>query len=485
MDSTSWRPWQTRRWPVRWKLTAVSASLTFAILLIFGGIVGHIATERVRSDFEHDLETAVSHLVSRTRIVERPFSEPTVYSPDLADVSLPNGAIARVVGTEGQVLDESPAGSPSLGPPNVGIASVGPFTVATQAVAGAHSEVVGYIQYARSANHVDATVTEIWLLIAGGIFGGTALAVLAGSALARRAMRPVANLTAAARAVAATRDPSMRIPPPITNDEVAELNETLQEMLSALAASQSEREATMQKQREFVADASHELRTPLTSVLANLELLESELEGSGRSEEREIVGSAVRSSKRMSRLVSDLLLLAKSDAGQRRQKSDEDLAEIARSACREIEPNLDDRTLEVRLHPAPLYGNRDELHRMLINLLDNAIRYSPSGAMISVATDVGRQTETTVLTVADSGPGVPIEMRERIFERFVRGTQGADKNPTEGTGLGLAMVKAIASAHGGRVIAGCSRELGGAEFVVTFPHGHGERPDPAQAQMAS
>jgi two-component system OmpR family sensor kinase len=476
MDPGTWRPWQIRRWPVRWKLTAVSASLTFAILLIFGGVVGHIATQRVRGDFNHDLASAVSRLVSRTRIVVRPFGEPIVYSPDLADVSLPNGAIARVLDSEGLVLDESPEESPSLGLPHVGISSVRSFTVATQPVFGANSEVVGYIQYARRANHVDSTVTEMWLLIAGGVFGGTALAILAGGALARRAMRPVANLTAAAREITATGDPSTKLPVPITEDEVAELNETLQEMLTALDASQTEREAAMQKQREFVADASHELRTPLTSVLANLELLEAELENTGRDEDKEIITSAVRSSKRMSRLVSDLLVLAKSDAGQHRPKVDEDLAEITRSACREMEPNLGGRTLKASLRPAPIHGNQDELHRMLTNLLDNARRYSPNDATISVSTDTDRGT--TVLKVADSGPGVPEEMRERVFERFVRGAPGADTNQTDGTGLGLAMVQAIAHAHGGRVVAGRSAELGGAEFIATFTNGDGRTETP-------
>jgi two-component system OmpR family sensor kinase len=171
-------------------------------------------------------------------------------------------------------------------------------------------------------------------------------------------MRPVASLTTAAKAIAASRDPSVRLPEPVAEDEVAELSKTLQQMLSSLDESQSERAAALQKQREFLADASHELRTPLTSVLANLELLEVELESSGSDEDQEIVASAVRSSRRMSRLVSDLLLLAKSDAGQHRPQADYDLAEIARSACSEVGASLGDRILEVHLNSAPLHGTR-------------------------------------------------------------------------------------------------------------------------------
>ncbi|HYH53034.1 MAG TPA: ATP-binding protein [Solirubrobacterales bacterium] len=466
------KPWRWfQRLPIRWRLTAVSASLTLAILLIFGAVVGLLATQRVRDDFNRDLEGAASRLVSRTRIVERPFSEPIVYSPDLGDVSLPTGATARVVDVEGRILEEAPERKLDLGAPSPGIVSVGHLTVATEAVTGPNSRVVGFIQYARNDDHVATTITRLWLLILAGIVGGTALAILGGVALARRAMQPVARLTSTAKEITATRDLSQQLPRPVAEDEVAELTETLQEMLTALGASQTEREAAMQKQREFVADASHELRTPLTSILANLELLEAQLAKSGQGEEREIVTSAVRSSKRMSRLVADLLVLARSDAGQKRPMSDLDLAEVSEGACREIAPNLGERDLEVDCDRAPMQGNHDELHRAILNLLDNAIRYSPEDARIRVGTSVDERSDAVLLEVADSGPGIPAGMRERVFERFVRGVGGSDTDPTGGTGLGLAMVQAIVASHGGTVTAGSSEELGGARFVLSFPRG--------------
>jgi two-component system, OmpR family, sensor kinase len=462
-------PLSFQRWPIRWKLAAVSASLTFVILLIFGGIVGEVATSRIRSDFNRDLEEAATRLVGRTKIVERPFAEPSVYSPNLAAVSLPNGATARVINSEGVVLDEAPKQGIDLGPPSAGISSAGSLLVATQPVYGPNNEVVGYIQYGRSDSHVDSTITRLWLFIVLGILGGTALAVLAGVALARRAMRPIAILTSTAKEIAATRDPSRQLPTPRAQDEVAELSETLQEMLDALDASQTEREEAMQKQREFVADASHELRTPLTSILANLELLEAQLDRVDYGEERELAASAVRSSQRMSRLVSDLLILARSDAGQNRPKAGADLAEIAMSAGREIAPSLGERSLHADCEPAPLHGNQDELHRLVLNLLDNAVRYTPEGAEISLATRRDSQAGTVVLEVADSGPGIPEAMRERVFERFVRGQSSSDTASSDGTGLGLAMVRAIAASHGGTVTAERSERLGGARLVVTLP----------------
>ena len=458
-----------QRWPIRWKLAIVSASLTFAILVIFGGVIGQTATTRIRSDFNRELERAAAHLVSKTRIVERPFSEPVVYSPDLQAVSLPNGATARVVDSNGVVLDEAPRERFELGPIKPGVSTVGNLTVATESVFGADDEVVGYIQYARSDSQVDSTVARLWFFIVAGILVGTALAVLGGVAVARRAMKPIARLTATAREITKTQDTSRQLTPPTAEDEVAELTLTLQEMLAALDASWAEREAAMQKQREFVADASHELRTPLTSILANLELLEAQLGSANYGEEREIAESAVRSSQRMSRLVSDLLVLARSDASQHRPKEDLDLSDIAMAAAREIGPNLGDRVLRTDCEHAPVHGNRDELHRLVLNLLDNAVRYSPAEAQISLSTEWFQDGSSALLTVADSGPGIPDEMRERVFERFVRSQSSSDTLSSDGTGLGLAMVRSIAAAHEGTAIADRSQELGGARIVVKLP----------------
>jgi two-component system sensor histidine kinase MprB len=159
--------------------------------------------------------------------------------------------------------------------------------------------------------------------------------------------------------------------------------------------------------------------------------------------------------------------------------SDLDLAEVSEGACREVAPNLGERDLEVDCDRAPMRGNHDELHRAILNLLDNAIRYSPEDARIRVRTSIDAQAGAVLLEVADSGPGIPDGMRERVFERFVRGTGGSDTDPTGGTGLGLAMVQAIVASHGGTVTAGSSEELGGARFLLSFP---GRKKSPADVR---
>ena len=257
------------------------------------------------------------------------------------------------------------------------------------------------------------------------------------------------------------------MPQPRADDEIGELARTLDTMLGSLDAARTEREDTMQKQREFVADASHELRTPLTSVLANLELLQASLRSPGQAEDREMIDSALRSSRRMSRLVGDLLLLARADAGRTGERRRCDFAEIAGNAALEVAPVMGERKLSVENdHPIFVNGNPDELHRMVVNLLDNAAHHTPTGSKIELrlhCTD-----EAAVLDVADDGPGIAPELRDQVFDRFVRGAGPADVATGPGTGLGLAIVRSVAESHGGSVKA-TESQSGGALFCVSLP----------------
>jgi signal transduction histidine kinase len=280
-------------------------------------------------------------------------------------------------------------------------------------------------------------------------------------------MRPIATLTASAKEISETRDPSHHMPRPPVEDEVGELAETLEQMLRSLDAARAEREQAMQQQREFVADASHELRTPLTSVLANLELLQASLGDPGQAEDREVVDSALRSSRRMSRLVSDLLLLARADAGRLAAHRRCDLAEIAGDAALEAAPLMGGREFVIdNDRPLRVDGSADELHRMVLNLLDNAARHTPEGATIELR--LSQQGDDAVVEVADDGPGIPQSMRTQIFDRFVRGEGPADTARGNGTGLGLAIVSAVAASHGGSVEA-TESPSGGALFRARIP----------------
>lgn len=463
------------RWPVRWRLAAVSAALTFAILLVFAGVVGRLAEQRLISDFRSELEATATELSLSIDI------DPLTDAPSLSRADLErmasNDATIRVVSATGEVLGV--ANPRPLPPPRAGVVSFGELDVATRPLvftAGDFTPI--YVQYARDHSEVDATTDRLWLFLGIGVAGGTILATLAGLAVASRAMRPIAALTATAREIASTRDPSRSMPKPAAEDEVAELARTLDAMLRELDAARGEAQQMVQAQREFVADASHELRTPLTSILANLELLGESLASEGRagSEDAEMVASALRSSQRMRRLVADLLLLARADAGRTGERHPCDLAEVAAAALAEVRPIAGDRRLELHApEPVTVQGNHDELHRLAVNLIDNAVRHTPAASTVEVS--VARASDEAVLEVADDGPGVSPGMEEQVFARFVRGSGPADLATDAGAGLGLAIVRAVATSHGGSVDAGASR-LGGARFTVRL------RADPQAAPEA-
>jgi two-component system OmpR family sensor kinase len=449
-----------RRWPVRWRLAAVSAALTFVILVVFAVVVGRLTETRLQTDFNDELRDTANRLAIGDFSTIR--GDPS--RANLQQMTLTGTAAIRLVDQNGTPLPESPP-APDLGPPHTDqeITTLGDFEVIS--VPFAHLP-PAYLQYARSTTNLDATINRLWLFLALGVSGGTLMAALAGIAIAGRAMRPIAALTGTARQIAFTRDPSRRVPQPETDDEVAELARTLEQMLRQLDAARSETEQMIQVQREFVADASHELRTPLTSILANLELLNERL-GAGQDEEEEIVGSALRSSRRMSRLVSDLLLLARADAGRTGARRECDLGEIAAAAAAEVRPVSANHEITMQLDGAiPVMGNPDELHRLVLNLLDNAIRHTPAGTPIALTT--GRPDGEAVLEISDEGPGIPAGMEDQIFSRFARGSGPADISADTGAGLGLAIVKAVATSHGGDVVAGRS-PAGGARFIVTLP----------------
>jgi two-component system, OmpR family, sensor kinase len=454
-------------WPVRWRLAGVSAGLTLAILLLFGAVIGQVATSRIRDDFNREVRGAAQALAGEFRIVYTPLGTISLQrGPQLDDFVRPDGASARVFDVNGNLIKQSSDAS-ALGPPTAGLSDHGQMRVATARITSDTGLTTGYVQYGRSIAHVDSTVDRLWLFIAAGILGGTLLASLAGVAIASRAMRPISALTVTARKIAATSDPSRHMPDPKVDDEVGELARTLEQMLRSLDAARNEREAAMRKQRAFVADASHELRTPLTSVIANLELLQASLEEPRREDDRAMVDSALRSSRRMSRLVTDLLLLARADAGRTSRHRPCDLAEVAGNAALEVTPVLGDRELQIENEVAlPVEGNPDELHRMVLNLLDNAARYTPSGARVELR--LRSEGDDAVVEVADDGPGIPAAMRDQVFDRFVRGDGPADTAVGAGSGLGLAIVRAVASSHGGTVEVSES-DRGGALFRIRLP----------------
>jgi len=460
---------------IRWRLALTSAGLTFAILLLFAIVIGFFTADRLRSDFDNDLRVTAADLEQRIPVSQPIFEPPEIFGSDvldaIVDVAATGDATMRIVAPDGRV-QAPPEPEVDLGPPRVDVVEVAGYRVVSRPLlAPGSTEPAAFIQYGREEDSLKSTIARTNLFLAAGVLGGTGLALLAGLALARRAMAPIAGLTSVAKGIARTRDPTARMPEPRGDDEVADLARTLEEMLRSLDGARRETESTLAREREFVADASHELRTPLTSVLANLELLEAELHGEGR----EIAGSALRSTQRMRRLVADLLFLARADAGRPSPSTlaPTDLGTVVRDAVVETAPLATSHDISVDAEEAAIVdGSPDDLHRLALNLVQNAVAHTPAGTRVTAR--VERVGSHVVLEVTDDGPGLPPEVRDRVFDRFVRGSGdggGAAGGGGRGSGLGLSIVQAVAAAHGGDVAVDDAPGGGGARFRVRLPLG--------------
>jgi two-component system, OmpR family, sensor kinase len=480
-----------RRLPIRWRLAGGSTVLTFVILAAFAAIVDVKTTTYVRGHFDNEVSTSANALQPKLKLIWNPATRSVdcTRSSALADYASADGAEIRIFDvatrkllcTQYQVVSRRgrvPVVRPEFRMPT----RRGPFSEVGYRVVASAVRVKGLgkakLLYARPLSEVDNTLDHVRLFLLLGVLGGTFLALLAGLATAQRAMRPVVELSDAAREIERTRDPNRLLPHPEAEDEVAELARTLEGMLAALGAARNETEATLVRQREFVADASHELRTPLTSVLANLELLAEELEG----EQAETARAALRSTRRMRRLVGDLLLLARADAERVYPFRSTDLGAVLTDAAAELGPVSEDHELSIDAEPAFIDGIRDDLHRLALNLLENAVRHTPPGTHVQASTST--VDGHVQLVVEDDGPGIPAALRDNLFERFVRG--GGDGG--RGSGLGLAIVRAVAVSHGGGVMLEAPAH-GGTRFVITLPPaGTRETPDfepPAQTSTTT
>ena len=447
-----------RRVPIRWRLAGGSAALTFVILAGFAAIVGTLTNRQVRGQFNDEVSSAVDQLYTELNHklgfingTELNCFRTTVHLSDYA--SAEHAQIRIFDSSDGDLLctQTSIKGAKApLAPTFFGTApsqTSGTFTESGYRVAVRELEVkpIGTVTllYARPLSDVDHTVARVQVFLLLGVLGGTILALLAGLFVSARAMRPIVELTDAAREIERTRDASGRVPHPEAEDEIAELARTLEGMLGALDSARSDTEAMLDRQREFVADASHELRTPLTSVLANLELLTEELAG----EQAETAEAALRSTRRMRRLVGDLLLLARADARRVQPHRPTDLAEVLIEAAAELGPMAERHELSIAAEPAVVEGVRDELHRLVLNLLENAVRHTPPGTRVS-ATTSHRRRRGRADRARTTAPGSRPSSRNRVFERFVRGGRDGGR----GSGLGLAIVRAVAQSHGGTVV---------------------------------
>jgi two-component system sensor histidine kinase MprB len=317
----------------------------------------------------------------------------------------------------------------------------------------------GLVQVARDAEDIDRTLAELGLLhVVIGLVGVLAAAAL-GATVARTALRPVDALTAGAENVARTEDLTAKIPVE-GRGEIARLAEAFNAMLAALGSSRA-------AQRRLVEDAGHELRTPLTSLRNNIELLIHAESQAGTDkvlspgDRGRLLGDLGTQAAELSTLITELVELAKNDSGPARFTvvALPDVVESAVERARARAPRV---RIEADLDEARVVGDPVALERAVLNLLDNAVKWSPDGATVRVA--VRRAGDRVRVSVADEGPGIAAVDLPHVFERFYR-AESARSLP--GSGLGLAIVAQVAAAHGGTVRAAAGS--GGALLTVDLP----------------
>jgi heavy metal sensor kinase len=317
---------------------------------------------------------------------------------------------------------------------------------------------VNIVQVAMSLENVKATRASfllVLLILAPVALGASALG---GYFLARRALAPVDAIVEAARRIEA-EDLTQRVPLGASDDELRRLANVINDMLARL-------ERSFGAARRFSSDAAHELRTPLTIIKGEIELALSS-SGEGSAEIRRALKSCLEEVDRLNALMDDLLLLARLEAnalnGGPAPVDVAQLFEDATPALRELAAKAGQSCAIHAVSSAWVRGYEALLFRLIFNLVENAVKYTPRGGRIEVS--LGLEDGAAILAVTDSGPGIPPEIQEQVFERFYRGDPAREGG---GTGLGLALVKSIVQFHHGEITLK-SAPGQGSTFAVRLP----------------
>src|SRR5437667_894178 len=316
------------------------------------------------------------------------------------------------------------------------------------------------IEVAAPYNQIESVLRGLLLTFALGLPLIVALAIGGGYLLMRGALRPVDEIRQKAAQIT-SRNLSERLPVVHTGDELERLATDLNRMIARLE------ESFLQINR-FSADASHELRTPLTVLQGELEAIAQK--GQSLPEDvRDTIGSALEETQRLSKIVASLLAISRLEAGEARvQPMRLDFAELVRTTTDQMKLLADEKRISLTSdgsEPVEVEADPSRLKQVVVNLLDNAIKYTPEGGNVSIS--VTRRDDHAVLEVADSGLGISADDLPHVFERFYRADKARSRQ-MGGTGLGLSIVRSICLAHGGQVTVN-SAEGRGSRFRGELP----------------
>ncbi len=436
----------TRAPRLRTRVVAAAAVSIVAAVVMLGAAVQVLLARHLHEGLDSTLRDRAAQVAQLAATAPALLTSPTVlgssvesrqidvevvdrHGTRMAGATLPVGPLAAHVIASGRAgyADGSLAGHPIR------------IYVAPLATLGGPAS-GGAVIVASTTDEIDSTLRESRTLIVASALAAALLVVPIAFVLTGRALRPLAALAEGAEVIEHRGDPALRLPgggDDRTPDEVARLRDTLNRMLTAL-------ERSREGERRFIADASHELRNPLAALRGNAEYL------ARHGADREALDDLREDAQRLSRLVDELLRLAHEDAADLPQDAVR-LDELAlRTAAGRVTAHVDD--------PGVVRGDAAALERALRNLIENALRHGPADGAVDVT--VQRRGDEVRLTVSDTGAGIPPDLVEAATTRFWR---GEDARSQPGSGLGLALVRATAERHGGRL------EIDGARFALVLP----------------
>ncbi|MDW8272346.1 MAG: heavy metal sensor histidine kinase [Bacteroidota bacterium] len=490
-----------RRLPLRWRLTLWYALLVTIALAAFGGALYSTVSASLYKNLDASLSrvaTSLDYIIKQKQQLRRPLRSPrrrgTILLPfDISprDTSRTDTTaeesdivwmaiyehillnartfIIQIADTSGTLLWHSTPARDTLPmfaelirddqlPP--------PYPVLKTVTAGdEHYRVAAIrspavdITVGYPLTEIEQTLAELFFALKVGLPLVLVVAVLGGYWLARYSLRQVEVLTRAAQEITA-HHLSKRLPMPPVNDEIAQLTATLNEMIARL-------EQSFKQIQQFTSDASHELRTPLAILIGELELM---LRRPHTVEEYQAaLASALEEVMRLSKVVEGLLELSRAESGQVAMETELfNISELVEQVCQDFALLAEEQQISLRCDIQPfiqVIGDRHRLQQVVINLLDNALKYTPSGGTVQVTLRIEQQR--VHLSVRDTGIGIPAEDLPYIFNRFYR-VDKARSRKVGGTGLGLAIARWIVEAHGGTISVE-SIEGKGTTFHVQLP----------------
>ncbi len=433
--------------PIALRLALVFAAVALAAIALLAGLTAAFASADVSALASRDREELTSVIaLAAGGAWDRSNSWARADLSPVLDLSTRSGTDVQIRDQAGRPVTATPGFTALRGRPQYSF----PVRVGRERV----GQVVVRFTVPGLDSADEALRGALLRAIAGAAGLAALLALLAGLAVARRITRPVAQLIAATRAMA-QGDRSSRVGPVRAPGELGELATAFDQMADALDRQE-------QLRRDLVADVAHELRTPIAVLQAEHEAL---LDGVAEPSPAQF-GALRDQVLRLARIVGDLQTLSEADAASLRLATDRaDLADIAAAAADSLAGRFEAAGITVarRLAPVEVVADADRLHQVIINLLTNALKFTPAGGQVTI--DAGPADDRAVLRVSDTGVGIPADELPRIFDRFWRGHLAVS---TGGSGIGLAVAAELARAHGGELTA-ASNEGTGTQMTLTLP----------------